>query len=107
MDQLINSWYQGYVIKNRKKPLQIKQQIEADIIPLLGHLELEKIKPIDITNALDAIVKRGAPIHANRVLSSLKQVFNYAISRGSLETNPAANIKARNIGGIEKPSERF
>ncbi|RUQ81513.1 tyrosine-type recombinase/integrase [Legionella septentrionalis] len=104
--KLVNAWYNGYVIKNRKKPLQIKQQIEADIIPLLGNLQLDKIKPIDISNALDSIVKRGAPIHANRVLSSLKQVFNYAVSRGNIEVNPAANIKARNIGGMEKPRER-
>lgn len=101
------SWYEGYIERNRKKPLQIKQQIEADIIPLLGQLELDKVKPIDITNALDTIVKRGAPIHANRILSSVKQAFNYAVSRGSIELNPAANIRARNIGGVEKPRERF
>lgn len=105
--KLFMSWYVNYVEKNRKKPLQIKQQIEADIIPLLGDMELEKVKPMDITRALDNIVHRGAPIHANRVLSSLKQAFNYAISRGSIETNPAMNIKARNIGGVEKPRERF
>jgi integrase len=105
--KLIFSWYENYVLKNRKKPLQIKQQIEADIIPLLGNISLEKIKPIDISNALDIIVNRGAPIHANRVLSSLKQAFNYAVSRGNIEHNPAMNIKARNIGGLEKPRERF
>ena len=105
--KLILSWYINYVAKNRKQPLQIKQQIEADIIPLLGDMELNKIQPMDITKALDSIVQRGAPIHANRVLSSLKQVFNYGVSRGSMERNPASHIRSRDIGGLEKPRERY
>lgn len=107
VEKLVQSWYTNYVEKNRKKPIQIKQQIEADIIPLLGSMEIEKVQPIDITKALDTIVQRGAPIHANRVLSSLKQAFNYAVSRGSMQQNPAANIRTRDIGGLEKPRERF
>jgi integrase len=107
VEKLTLSWYTNYVEKNRKNPLQIKQQIDANIIPLLGNLELEDIQPIDITRALDKIVNRGAPIHANRVLSSIKQIFNYAVSRGSMQQNPAAHIRARDIGGLEKPRERF
>ena len=106
VSELTLNWYANYVVKNRKKPKQIKQQIDADIIPLIGNLVLERIKPIDITYALDKIVQRGAPIHANRVLSTLKQVFNYAVSRGSLQHNPAINIRARDIGGLENPRER-
>ena len=105
--KLILHWYTHYVEKNRKQPRQIKQQIEADILPLLGEFELEKIQPIDLTQALDTIVQRGAPIHANRILSTLKQVFNYAVSRGSMQFNPAVNIRARDIGGLEKPKERY
>jgi integrase len=104
--KLVTEWYINYAEKNRKKPRQIKQQIEADIIPLLGHLALDKIQTIDIAKALDKIVARGAPIHANRVLSTLKQAFNYGVSRGNLQYNPATNIRTRDIGGIEKPRDR-
>ncbi|WP_454785383.1 tyrosine-type recombinase/integrase [Legionella sp. WA2024007413] len=104
---LILSWYTNYIEKHRKQPKQAKQQIDADIIPLLGDMELEKIQPRDITNALDKIVNRGSPIHANKVLSTLKQAFNYAVSRGEMTINPAATIRSRDIGGIEKPRERF
>lgn len=107
IEKLITVWYKNYVEKNHKKPLKVKQQIDADIIPLLGHIELDKIQTIDISSALDKIVQRGAPIHANRILSSLKQAFNYAVSRGNMAHNPASNIRARDIGGIERPRERF
>ena len=103
---LILSWYTGYIEKNRKQPIQIKQQIDADIIPLLGDWELEKLKAHHITAALDKIVGRGSPVHANKVLSTLKQAFNYAVSRGEMAANPAMNIRARDIGGIEKPRDR-
>lgn len=104
--KLVQAWYSGYAEKARKKPRQIKQQIDADIIPLLGHLSLDKIQTIDIAKALDKIVARGAPIHANRVLSTIKQAFNYGVSRGAIQHNPATGIRARDIGGIEKPRER-
>ena len=107
VERLALEWYVGYVAKERKRPLTIKKQIDADIIPLLGSVELEKLRTMDITEALDSIVARGAPIHANRVLSSLKQMFSYAVSRGRLLQNPASGIRARDIGGTEKPRERY
>lgn len=103
---LVQNWYLKYAEKKRKKPLQIKQQIDADIIPLLGEMPLEKIQTTDITEALDKIVARGACMHANRVLSTIKQVFNYAVGRGAIQYNPATCIRSRDIGGTEKPRER-
>lgn len=106
VEKLFTDWYHGYIIKNRKRPLDIKKQIDADIIPLLGNRELATLQTIDITYALDQIVNRGAPILANRILSSLKQALNYAVNRGNISQNPAASIRAKDIGGIEKPCDR-
>lgn len=73
---------------------------------LLGDWVLDELETRHITQALDKIVKRGASVHANRVLSSLKQMLGYAVSRGTMSTNPASNIRAKDIGGHEKPRER-
>lgn len=107
VEKLVTSWYSNYIEKHLKRPLTIKKQIDLDIIPLLGKRKLDELQTRDITDALDMIVKRGARIHANRVLSSLKQMFNYAVSRGYIQQNPANNIRAKDIGGHEKPRERF
>ena len=107
VEKLILSWYENYALKTRKKPEQIRQQIDADIIPLLGQMILQRLQDSDITKALDVIVNRGAPIHANRVLSTIKQALNYAVSRGTLQVNPATAIRTRDIGGLEKPRERY
>lgn len=60
-----------------------------------------------VTTALDKIVKRGARVHANKVLSALKQAFNYGVRRGALKENPAILLQGRDIGGIEKPRDRY
>ncbi|NCT56101.1 MAG: tyrosine-type recombinase/integrase [Legionella sp.] len=105
--ELVNRWYTNYIAKHRKQPLQVRQIIDADIIPLLGQRIIEELEAKDITKALDAIVARGSNVHANKVLSAIKQAFNYAVSRGELKINPAIYIRARDIGGVEKPRERF
>ncbi|RUR20678.1 site-specific integrase [Legionella sp. km535] len=104
--KLALSWYTHYVEKHLKRPLTVKKQIDGDITMLLGDWVLDELETKHITQALDKIVKRGASVHANRVLSSLKQMFGYAVSRGTMSTNPASNIRARDIGGHEKPRER-
>lgn len=104
--KLALSWYTHYVEKHLKRPLTVKKQIDGDITLLLGDWVLDELETKHITQALDKIVKRGASVHANRVLSSLKQMFGYAVSRGTMSTNPASNIRARDIGGHEKPRER-
>lgn len=105
--KLVIGWYENYIEKERKQPQQIKQLIDADIIPLLGDIELAKLSPALVTTALDKIVKRGARVHANKVLSALKQAFNYGVRRGALKENPAMLLQGRDIGGIEKPRDRY
>lgn len=107
VSKLILAWYTGYIEKERKQPQQIKQLIDSDIIPLLGDIELAKLSPSTVTSALDKIVKRGAPVHANKVLAALKQAFSYGVRRGAMAENPAMLLQARDIGGIEKPRDRY
>lgn len=107
VSKLVLAWYTSYIEKERKQPLQIKQLIDADIIPLLGDIELTNLSPAMVTKALDKIVKRGAPVHANKVLAALKQAFSYGVRRGAMTENPALLLQSRDIGGIEKPRARY
>ena len=106
VEALVMEWYSGYIEKHRAQPKQIKQLIDADIIPLLGKKKLETIQTKDVTQALDKIVTRGSPVHANKVLAALKQAFGYGVRRGNLQQNPAESLLAKDIGGAEKPRER-
>lgn len=78
--------------------------ITKEIIPAFRGRRLSEIKPPEIIEMLDAIVDRGAPVFANRTLSWLKGLCNFAIARGLIETSPCAGIKPP--GGRETPRDR-
>ncbi len=43
---------------------------------------------------MESVCGRGAHIHANRVLALIRKIFNFAIERDWLQTNPCQMIKA-------------
>ena len=47
----------------------------------------------DVLNALDAVVGRGAFIHANRLFAALRRFFAWTVERGILEASPVAGLK--------------
>lgn len=104
--QLADEFYSRYLINERSRPDIPKQMLDADIVPVIGGKKLIDITPRDIIQLLDLIVDRSARTQANRVLSLVKQMFSFGVSRGLLETNPASEIKRSVIGGKESPRDR-
>lgn len=47
----------------------------------------------DVLNALDAVVARGATIHANRLFAALRRFFAWTVERGILDASPMAGLK--------------
>lgn len=47
----------------------------------------------DVLNALDAVVARGATIHANRLFAALRRFFAWTVERGILNASPMAGLK--------------
>lgn len=69
----------------------------AYITPKLGRYPLADITPTDILNFLDAI-KKEAPASAIAVHGTAKRMFDFAIGRQLMLTNPASAIPQRVIG---------
>jgi integrase len=61
---------------------------------------------LDIDGMIRAIVDRGSPVMANRVLATTKAVFDYAIRRHWIEQNPAAAFRRTDAGGEEQARTR-
>ncbi|ACK84216.1 tyrosine-type recombinase/integrase [Methylorubrum extorquens] len=47
----------------------------------------------DVRDALDAVVARGASIHANRLFAALRRFFAWTVERGILDASPMAGLK--------------
>ena len=76
---------------------------ERDIFPDFGNRKAQDITRAEVSKFLDKIVKRGAPIQANRVLEVWRKSYNWAIKQGILEHNPCQLIDKP---GVETESER-
>jgi len=63
--------------------------IKESFRPFRGK-RLSEIKRHDVIKFLDGIVDRGAPVSANRTLSLLKCMANFAVQRGIMDVSPIA-----------------
>lgn len=90
--------------KPRKRSWKEDQRIlNKDVKPLWGKRKAADISKRDVILLLEEITKRGAPIAANRTLACIRRMFNFAIERDLLSSNPCATIKAPSK---ETPRER-
>ena len=78
------------------------EYLKRDVLPNWGGWKAEDIKRRDIIALVDAKAAR-APVAANRLLACVRKVFNWAISRDLLETNPCIQVRAP---GVERRRDR-
>jgi integrase len=76
----------------------LKRNFDVDVLPRLGKRALATIDSSDVKSLLQAIVKRGAPVHANAVLANLKAMMNWAVRDGRITRSP--------IDRMEPPSKQ-
>lgn len=95
------------IIGRWKHPNIVRSRIERDIKPAIGNLPLADVKPSHVDALLKGIVKRGAPTMATDVLRWLKRMFDYAIKREMVLTNPAAAFDPSDAGGKEEARDRW
>lgn len=80
--------------KAKKRTWEEDERIlEKDLLPAWQNRKAVSIKRRDVIALLDEIADRGAPIAANRTLALARKIFNWAISRDLLESNPCLQVK--------------
>ncbi len=68
-------------------------RLEKDIFPAIGHYPIDGIKPRQLIKVLKDIEERGAKEIAKRLRANMERIFNYAITHGHAEVNPASPLK--------------
>lgn len=108
-EMTVQSAYNEFVASIRtqyKKPEEIERRFKNDILPAIGSMRLVRVTRGDISGVLQRIVKRGAPVIANRTLPDIKHLFDYCVERGWLQSSPAAVITRKSVGGRERARDR-
>jgi integrase len=84
---------QHALVRNRPRTVDaVRHALRHDLLPAWGARGLSTIGRRDVIDLLDAIVARGAPINANRVLALISTMFNFAVDRELVDRNPAYRI---------------
>ena len=66
--------------------------LDARIVPAFGSKRLDRIAPAEVRRWFDEF-SRTAPGNANHGLALLRQILNFAVACGHLDTNPARGIQ--------------
>lgn len=75
--------------------------MEKDVLPWLGGMPLTEVKPADVLELCDRIKSRGSPKMALMTRNVLRRMYDFAIARQMVESNPAALLAARFIATEE------
>jgi integrase len=100
LKEFANSWLDKILIPNKKSARHEIAILNNDVYPLLGNRKVQDISQADIFTVLDAIKERGVESRALLARTTLKRVFDYAISRGKMTQNPLALIDSKHIGKV-------
>jgi integrase len=100
---LAQQYLDGYAKDRKRSWKEDERMVNGDLAVWKNRPALE-ISRKDVASLLDGIVKRGAPISANRTLALVSKIFNLAIGRGEVEMNPAFRFPKP---APENPHDRF
>ena len=103
---LYEDWFARNIEGRRKGPKQVEGVFALHILPVLGRMALEDVRPADVDRVLRPLSDRGAFPTAAKALQLTKALFNYAMTRHLVAANPAAPFGWRDIGGKAGPRSR-
>ncbi len=92
-DFVAGAWKEAHF--DRYKPSTtkgVRSVLEGRILPRFGSKPLDRIAPAQVRRWFDAF-SRTAPGNANHALDLLRQIMNFAIACGHIDTNPAQGVQ--------------
>jgi integrase len=79
-------------LKNAKHQQQVQYRMDTFASPKLGKKTIDSIKRSDLVAVVHAIQEQGIVETAHRVAMHLRQMFDYAVDIGKIESHPANNL---------------
>jgi integrase len=103
---LFDLWEKHDLSKRQDGGKEARRKFEKDVLGKIGNLHLPDLRRGHITNILDEVKQRGAPRIAAMLLADLRQMFNYAVTREFMSTDPTTGLKKTEWGGKGNERER-
>jgi integrase len=99
----------AHIERRRKRPDEVRRSLEKELLPALGERPVRTITSKDIRLVVEAVVKRGSPTQAGKVLAHAKQLFRFACGRDdvAVSANPAYPLEADALGVEHNVCQRY
>lgn len=101
---LVYEFVEFYVKPSREVPEEVIRILKKDVLPYFPNRDARTVSSREITDRLDAIVARGAPVMVNRTAPILSQMFAFGVHRSIVVNNPVSLLFKP--GGKERACER-
>jgi integrase len=89
--------------KHKRTRQEDERQLKKDVVPVLGTLKARDVTRGHIRALLDALVERGAPVAANRLLAVVQRMFALAAEKEIIPSSPCQGLK---MPSREEPKDR-
>lgn len=91
--EFIETYIEDYAKLNKRSWRTDEKVLSREIMPLWGKVKITDIQRRDINPILTAMIKRGSPIQANRLLAYVRKMFSFAVEQGVIDVNPFLRMK--------------
>jgi integrase len=104
--ELADKWIETEMQPRLKHPKAVKRAVDRYLMPKLGPLPIEAVRPSDCAGVLER-VRAKHPTTANDLLRFMRAIFAFAIRRHLLDVSPVGAFSARlDAGGKEESRTR-
>jgi integrase len=95
---IANGWFEHWKVdKDPQHIAHVRTRLDVDILPVIGALNVDDVKPSHIVQIVKQVEHRGALDLARRAFQTCSQLFRYGIANALTENNPAAAIKPADL----------
>lgn len=92
VEALAQDYLKKHAKKFKRSAAEDERILDVYVLPSWKDRSVKELTRRDVRALVDAVVDRGAPIMANRVLAIVRKMLNFAVDHDWLEANPAARV---------------
>ena len=104
--KLFERWVELDLSGRKDSGFETKRGLEKDFLSVLGDRYADTVTRADVMAALDSVKARGANRLANRLMTEIRQMFNFALVREIVASNPTVGIEKKHVGGADIERDR-
>lgn len=89
--RLVEDYIERYAKKRKRTWKNDKLMLDKHLVPRLGHLKVGEVRRRDVIGMLEEVAAK-TPTSANRLLEVVRKMFNWAVERELVESNPCWRV---------------